>query len=600
MFYTDIDLKSGQCLGGFKMGKRVYRVKKGDDFFKISRKLYGNASYAMDLMRANPGFNWLGKGMVLRLPKMDPRLTRQRKIKRRMKDYVPPEEPEEQIDWWDDPAFEEEMADVFAETALSIGLDENVLRDELGLGEGTPLLKEASSKNWTQSRTEKGNLHSSRTSPDREGQSQTNESSQTATGSTTPPITLTDEQIDALKDNLEKLGLDVDVAMAELGLGEGATASTTATQPTDTGVDGGDDGKDGPGGKVARPAEPEGPTQTEAPPPTGYRDVETQEELDAWYEKAYEKASSARAKGWINLMYIKKKRILEGKATQTPTPQPTLTAEEQKRADIEAEYETIIMPEEGPYIPENHILDYSGFGEGYNPNGPYGSVYWDQFRYQHASKPNVAQNMSPDLLVSEEVQSKVGDLKTAYNANLCGQLAVIAALGFDLKEAMGIFARLDLRGYDEEFNYNNEVSNGYEILQEDITTSYLTLMDYIDVLSDGKFKTELRRKGKDPLNTPEKFAEQINSGNVVIACVTIDTSKEGQLMDMESSSTDTAHWVWVQEIIPTKEDDNPLVRVYNPYMNREEIYDWETFSGAHEATSNNSDFLSIVASSSEP
>ncbi|MGD8456671.1 MAG: hypothetical protein PVF83_09825 [Anaerolineales bacterium] len=52
--------------------------------------------YMMDLMRANPGFYRLGKGMVLRLPKEDPRMTRKRKIKRRMKDYVPPhEEPEE-------------------------------------------------------------------------------------------------------------------------------------------------------------------------------------------------------------------------------------------------------------------------------------------------------------------------------------------------------------------------------------------------------------------------------------------------------------------------------------------------------------------------
>jgi len=55
--------------GRIKMGKRVYRVKKGDDFIKISRKLYGNVSYVMDLMRANPGFNRVGQGMVLRLPK---------------------------------------------------------------------------------------------------------------------------------------------------------------------------------------------------------------------------------------------------------------------------------------------------------------------------------------------------------------------------------------------------------------------------------------------------------------------------------------------------------------------------------------------------
>jgi nucleoid-associated protein YgaU len=61
------------------MGKKVYRVKKGDDFIKISRKLYGDPSYVMDLLRANPGFNRVGPGMVLRLPKTDPRITRERK-----------------------------------------------------------------------------------------------------------------------------------------------------------------------------------------------------------------------------------------------------------------------------------------------------------------------------------------------------------------------------------------------------------------------------------------------------------------------------------------------------------------------------------------
>jgi hypothetical protein len=42
------------------MGKKTYRVKQGDDFFKISKKLYGDASYARALMRRNPGFDHVG------------------------------------------------------------------------------------------------------------------------------------------------------------------------------------------------------------------------------------------------------------------------------------------------------------------------------------------------------------------------------------------------------------------------------------------------------------------------------------------------------------------------------------------------------------
>jgi hypothetical protein len=74
------------------MGKKAYRVKKGDDFFKISKKLYGDASYARALMRRNPGFYRLGPGMVLRLPKVDPRITRRKKMQRRLKNYGPPKE----------------------------------------------------------------------------------------------------------------------------------------------------------------------------------------------------------------------------------------------------------------------------------------------------------------------------------------------------------------------------------------------------------------------------------------------------------------------------------------------------------------------------
>jgi hypothetical protein len=301
-----------------------------------------------DLPLANPGFNWLGKGMVLRLPKMDPRLTRQRKIKRRMKDYVPPEEPEEQIDWWDDPEFEEKMADVFAETALSMGLDENVLRDELGLGEGTPLLKEASSKNWTQSRTEKGNLHSPRTSSGQDTQSQTGESSQATTESTTPPVTLTDEQIDKLREELEKLGLDVDVAMAELGVGEGATASTTASQPTDTGVDGvgetssgngKDEDKEGSSSNIPKLDQPEEPTPPEKPKDMVdlLETVESEEELEQWREALANMNLKPEVLHGLEYMAVKKEKELEDESPKNYEELQDWFHEAYKQASTEKE-----------------------------------------------------------------------------------------------------------------------------------------------------------------------------------------------------------------------------------------------------------------------
>jgi hypothetical protein len=327
-----------------------------------------------DLPLANPGFNWLGKGMVLRLPKMDPRLTRQRKIKRRMKDYVPPEEPEEQIDWWDDPEFEEKMADVFAETALSIGLDENVLRDELGLGEGSPLLREASSKNWTQSRTEKGNLHSPRTSRDRGTPSQTDESSQTATGSTTPPITLTDEQIDALKANLEKLGLDVDVAMAELGLGEGATASTTASQTTGEGVgDGGEtsideveETSDGATKVLERPTQQSGYPQYPDELPDKYR------KLQEWFRDEKKQVSTEKERDMLEKMYLQMKKELNWKKRNIVTYVFGGTmgaAGLSKEVEAKTQMPAWNVDLYGNEIPGEHIINYPGAEEGTFPTG---------------------------------------------------------------------------------------------------------------------------------------------------------------------------------------------------------------------------------------
>ena len=51
--------------------KKKYRVKKGDNFFSIAKKLYGNAGYAATLIHMNPGIYVLHPGMILKTPKID-------------------------------------------------------------------------------------------------------------------------------------------------------------------------------------------------------------------------------------------------------------------------------------------------------------------------------------------------------------------------------------------------------------------------------------------------------------------------------------------------------------------------------------------------
>jgi hypothetical protein len=218
-----------------------------------------------------------------------------------MKDYVPPKEEETTIDWtesrtekgnlhspripsdWysqsqtgdtgqistgaslgvlDDPAFIDEVVNTIAETAAQMGLNEEVMLDELGMGEGSPLIAGESSTEENKPQTD---------------------SNQPTAESTTPPVTLTYEQVDILKDELEKLGLDVDVAMEELGLGEGTAASTSSTTTQTTGEGGEDDTK---GGKVARPALPEEPRPPETPEDMVdlLETVESEEDLAQWRE----------------------------------------------------------------------------------------------------------------------------------------------------------------------------------------------------------------------------------------------------------------------------------------------------------------------------
>ena len=77
--------------------------------------------------------------------------------------------------------------------------------------------------------------------------------------------------------------------------------------------------------------------------------------------------------------------------------------------------------------------------------------------------------------------------------------------------------------------------------------------------------------------------ESIQNGNKIIALVNIDKNNEGGLNAKDDTNDPTAHWIEVQDVITTKEGEN-YVRVYNPYMNREEIYDEKTFMDAWEKT----------------
>jgi hypothetical protein len=269
--------------------------------------------------------------------------------------------------------------------------------------------------------------------------------------------------------------------------------------------------------------------------------------------------------------------------------------------------------ENGMFTPTLHILDHSGFGDGYSLDDEFGTDPWDEFRYIQDNYHG-AQYLSPFKLVTADVKDR-GDLRKKPNSELCGQLAVIAALGLDIKEGMNIFAELELNIGDRSLykelyekvlleKYPGEdilIEKGFDILKFDLPTTYNTMKNFIEAAGGAQIKATLYRDEKNeksPLTTAQAFEEKLNAGEKVLALVNIDTSREGQLLDVNRAGQDAAHWVCVQDIITTKENQT-LVRVYNPYMNQEQVYDWETFSGAMGVTYNNSTNVAISISGVE-
>ncbi len=332
------------------MGKKVYRVKKGDDFFKISEKLYGDASYAMALIRANPGFDYVGPGMVLRLPKEDPRITRQRKMKRREKLYGSQtttqsqpdlsqyesmlgkmENPEQLLendyetalsqdiedydsgaelsqddelpDWLADPKNQERWADAFVDTALRMGLDVDAMMEEWGVSGEEPEPQTQPPQSLTQPPQMAGDEEGDLAEPDQSGMKYPEPG---------PP-----PQPD------ETAGDDTSADVSDLPAGE--------TE---------DDGEGAP--KVL-----ERPVVEEEPPEKTLREVEDMDDLTAWsaywFDEGRMKSFTEKERDRLEKMFLEKRNELRreermgGKTgrEKMPTIHPTIYNFNQTYPDIQ-------------------------------------------------------------------------------------------------------------------------------------------------------------------------------------------------------------------------------------------------------------------------
>ncbi|MCI0551710.1 MAG: hypothetical protein L0287_12200, partial [Anaerolineae bacterium] len=295
---------------------------------------------------------------------------------------------------------------------------------------------------------------------------------------------------------------------------------------------------------------------------------------------------------------------LESRATATPPPQPsstpfltatldvfrnqfeqwlnsdTLTTLDNLSQLIVEEYFNIYahnLVKDGFYVPSVPLFNQGGFSDGFDS--------WLSFGYYLGGKsPNAAQYL--DLAL---VMSRAPGYRDVQHNQLCGQLSVIAALGKTLQTGFQVFADLLINDQDDVKNYlDYKIDTGMDILTEPgQTTSYLTLEGFIEKLG-GEGWNATTRSGKLN-NDPAVLASQLQAGHTVIALVNIDNSNSGQLAGMANTpkTNQVAHWVWVQDVINLPDGTN-LVRVYNPFMNQEEIYNWERFAEAWARTKGNS------------
>jgi len=147
--------------------------------------------------------------------------------------------------------------------------------------------------------------------------------------------------------------------------------------------------------------------------------------------------------------------------------------------------------------------------------------------------------------------------------NLCGELAVIGAVGDAIPEGLTLF--------------KDEVDGGMDILKNNKTTHWSDLIDFF-------IKYEWGPKMLTGCIDQKELAKGLRNGAVVAL---VNLSKVNEILEPGEGNNYTAHWVTVLQVLKTK-DGLDAVRVYNSFENRDEYYTWDYFHDVWERTNGNS------------
>ena len=153
--------------------------------------------------------------------------------------------------------------------------------------------------------------------------------------------------------------------------------------------------------------------------------------------------------------------------------------------------------------------------------------------------------------------------------NLCGELAVMEAVGVSLEEGFRRFR--DIRARSVRILRNPEMGTD----QDDLTRFFKAFGDHGWDANPGP-------------STWEDLKWAVHSGKAILALVTIDLADRGRV----SSQGATPHWVHVTKVAGGK------VNYYNPYNNKggESVTEQEFIDAWERSSGDNASFVSVEAS----
>jgi len=197
------------------------------------------------------------------------------------------------------------------------------------------------------------------------------------------------------------------------------------------------------------------------------------------------------------------------------------------------------------------------------------------FEYHRYSGGRHAQDINLDLISQFEGKGNgvnSGDLQ-GIHYNLCGEITSSVTTGVDPIKALIKFEQIYIE------NYGVVYTDGVAILEDH--TMGTDAGDLSALMEEYGWHGE-RVGNADDLYPwrdergwqpkPDQVADHLNNGRAVIALLNLDTITE--FIEPVNNRNDASHWVSILQVIETREGDT-VVRIFNPYQNREEWYPFD-------------------------